>query len=105
MGKKKSKDVFTEFLNGKAFAKVVSKEGFYDFVRDIQKKSPNVMVDIPTNMLNDFGVNKLSQEYHLVYFPKTNQIHCAEKEFFDYVYKTEWITEPNADSKIFWFEV
>lgn len=105
MGKNKSKDVVVEFLKGKAFAKVVSREGFYDFVKKVQVKAPNTMVDIPSNMVNDFGRNRLSEEYHLVYFAETNQIHCAEKEFFDYVYKTEWVMEPNADSRIFWFEV
>lgn len=107
MAKRKPKDLVVEFIQGRAFAKVSSKNGFNRFVKNVNERYPEVMLDIQKEMIDDFGVNKLSEEYHLVYFHKAKRIKCANKEFFDYVYKTEWTFQPeySGRNKIFWFEV
>jgi hypothetical protein len=107
MKKRKQKDLVVEFVEGRAFAKVSGKKGFNSFIKDVVARYPEIMLDIPQNMIDDFGVNNLSEEYHLVYFHKARKIKCAGKEFFDYVYKTEWTFQPEYDgrNKIFWFEI
>ena len=97
-------DVLTAFIDEKAFARVTSKQGFYRFINQVQSTSKGISVDIPEAMIEDFGVNKLSGEYHLVYFAGGKTVHCADKEFFDFVYKTE-TPFIQKDDKILFFEV
>lgn len=99
-----NENVIKAFIKGNAFAKVLSKNGFYKFVNEVSQKDKRTIVDVPESMINDFGVNKLSKEYYLVYFIGNKTIHCADKEFFDFVYKTETPFIQNGN-KILWFEV
>lgn len=94
------------FLNGKVFVKISSKKGYNYFINEVQKFYPEIMTEISKETINDFGKNKLSKEYHLVYFKPMKKIKCAEKEFFDYVYKTAWLSQGrNTNRKLHWIEV
>lgn len=104
MRKRKNMDALTAFIEGKAFAKVTSKQGFHKFMNEVQATAKGTVVDVPEAMIEDFGVNKLSGEYHLVYFVGGKAVHCADKEFFDYVFKTE-TPFIQKDDKILLFEV
>lgn len=106
MKKGRKEDPLDGFIKEKVFIKVTSKKGFNSFVKELEKAHPEVTYEISKSMYDDFGVNKLSKEYHLVYFHKVKKVKCADKEFFDFVYKTKWpFASSNASDKIVWLEV
>lgn len=90
MGKRNKKtDCITDFLNGKAFVKVETKSGFHSFVKKVLERESNGILDVPAEFIEDFEKHLFSPEYYLVFSPQQKRIKCANKEFFDFVYKTD----------------
>ena len=100
--KSKKVNVIERFMKGDAFCRVNTKKGFEDFCTMARAENPNVNVNVPNWMFDDFGKNKKNDGYFLAYFIGGNAVNCCTKEFFDYTFRSE---TPFEDYKVAWFEV
>lgn len=88
------------FVEGNAFVKINSKNGFEDFCDKIIEKNSDVMVEVPDSYSFEFK----PKEFIAVFDKQSNKIKVAIREFFDYVYISQPITRIDK-TKSYWIEV